>query len=141
MINTKRYEFESSHQQRNEISKTVSEDKLTPVKPLSNNQRYDIPSNIEKGLNEPNFITLGKISEKEKIEIIKLGFQLQAEGRNSLKNYYEKGGNYSLFEWKGYRIKYENIRKTDLSNTDHFCKYPIFNSRVVHSFSRANCVQ
>ena len=49
---------------RNEISETVSEDKITPVKPLSNNQRYDIPPNIEKGLNEPNFITLGKISEE-----------------------------------------------------------------------------
>ena len=95
LINTKRYEFESSHQQRNEISKTVSEDKITPVKPLSNNQRYDSPlksesllkdkirpvtplsnsqqynlySNQEKGLQQPNFITLSKIPEEEQIEI------------------------------------------------------------------------
>ena len=32
---------------------------------------------------------MGKISEEDKIEIIKLGFQLQAEGKVSLKKYYE----------------------------------------------------
>jgi len=35
----------------------------------------------------PIFITLGKISEQEKIEIIQRGFQLQAEGKISLKKY------------------------------------------------------
>jgi hypothetical protein len=32
---------------------------------------------------------LGKISEQEKIEIIQTGFQRQAEGKISLKKYYE----------------------------------------------------
>jgi hypothetical protein len=32
---------------------------------------------------------LGKISEEEKIEIIQLGFQLNQEGKISLKKYYE----------------------------------------------------
>jgi hypothetical protein len=32
---------------------------------------------------------LGKISEQEKIEIIKTGFQLQNQGNISLKKYYE----------------------------------------------------
>ena len=67
--------------------------------------------NQYKALNQPNFITLGKITEEEKIEIIKLGFQLQNEGKISLKKYYE--GN-SLFQLKGYSIKYETIRRTKL---------------------------
>ena len=90
LINTKRYEFESSHQQRNEISKTVSEDKITPVKPLSNSQQYNPYSDQEKGLQQPNFITLSKIPEEEQIEIIQKGFQL-----------------------KGYSINYERIRCTN----------------------------
>jgi hypothetical protein len=57
---------------------------------------------------------LGKISEEEKIEIIKLGFQLQAEGRISLKKYYEIPQEFSLFQLKVYRIKYESIRGTKL---------------------------
>ena len=67
--------------------------------------------NQEKALNEPNFITLGKISEEEKIEIIQLGFQLNQEGKISLKKYYEGTGESSLFQLKGYSIKYEAIRK------------------------------
>jgi len=63
---------------------------------------------------QPNFITLGNISEEEKIEIIQRGFQLQKEGRISLKNYYETRDQDSLFQWKGYSIKYESIRRTKL---------------------------
>jgi hypothetical protein len=73
-----------------------------------------LPFNEEKGLHAPNFITLGKISEEEKIEIIKLGFQLQAEGKISLKKYYESTNPYSLFQSKRYSMKYEAIRKTNL---------------------------
>lgn len=65
-----------------------------------------------KAQNEHNFITLGKISEQEKIEIIKLGFQLNQEGKISLKKYYEGKGEFTLFEWKGYQFKYDTIRKT-----------------------------
>jgi hypothetical protein len=50
----------------------------------------------------------------EKIEIIKTGFQLQAEGKISLKKYYESTEEYSLFQLKGYNIKYETIRRTKL---------------------------
>jgi hypothetical protein len=57
---------------------------------------------------------LGKISEQERLEIIQTGFQRQAEGRISLKKYYESTEEYSLFEWKGYSIKYESIRRTKL---------------------------
>jgi hypothetical protein len=63
---------------------------------------------------DQNFITLSKISEEEQIEIIKLGFQLQAEGKISLKKYYESTEEYSLFQLKGYNIKYETIRRTKL---------------------------
>ena len=60
----------------------------------------------EKRLHESHFITLGKISDQEKIEIIKLGFQLQNEGKISLKKYYESTDPDSLFQLKGYNIKY-----------------------------------
>ena len=48
--------------------------------------------NQNKAQNRVNFITLGRISEQEKIEIIQRGFQLQAEGKISLKKYYESTG-------------------------------------------------
>jgi len=57
---------------------------------------------------------LGKIPEQERIEIIKRGFQLQAERKISLKKYYESTDPYSLFQLKGYSIKYEAIRKNIL---------------------------
>jgi len=77
-------------------------------------QRTNIPSNEDKGLNQPNFITLGKISEQERIQIIQKGFQLQAQGTISLKKYYESTDPDSLFQWKGYSIKYESIRRRPL---------------------------
>jgi len=55
---------------------------------------------------------LGRIPEQERIEIIQRGFQLQAEGKISLKKYYEGTETDSLFQWKGYNLKYEAIRKT-----------------------------
>ena len=93
-----------------------------PLQPLEssktiqqgNCQQYNISSNQEKAQNQPNFITLGKISEEDKIEIIKLGFQLQNEVKISLKKYYEGTETDSLFQLKGYSIKYESIRRTKL---------------------------
>ena len=35
------------------------------------------------------FVTLGKISEQERVEIIKKGFQINQQGKISLKKYYE----------------------------------------------------
>jgi hypothetical protein len=83
------------------------------LKPLSGSQQYNISSNQKKGLNGSNFITLGRIPEQEQIEIIQKGFQLQAEGKISLKKYYESTDPNSLFQLKGYRIKYESIRKNN----------------------------
>jgi len=57
---------------------------------------------------------LGNLSEDEKIEIIKLGFQLNQERKISLKKYYESTEEYSLFQLKGYSIKYETIRRIKL---------------------------
>ena len=59
-------------------------------------------------------MTLKRISEEEGLEIIRRGFQLQNEGRISLKKYYEGTEEYSLFQNRGYRIKYESIRRTSL---------------------------
>lgn len=75
---------------------------------------HNLSSNPKKAQNEPNFITLGKIPEQEKIEIIKLGFQRQAEGIISLKKYYESTQKDSLFKLKGYSIKYETILRTKI---------------------------
>jgi len=101
---------QQAEERRDEISKSVSEDKIGPVTPLSHSQQYNIPSNEEKGLHGSNFTTLGKIPEQERIEIIQRGFQLQAEGKISLKKYYESTDPYSLFQFKEYSIKYESIR-------------------------------
>jgi hypothetical protein len=57
---------------------------------------------------------LGKTPKEDRIEIIKTGFERQAEGIISLKEYYESKDPYSLFQSKGYRIKYESIRKNNL---------------------------
>ena len=46
--------------------------------------------------------------------LAKPGFQLQAEGKISLKKYYESKNTNSLFQAKGYNIKYENIRRKKL---------------------------
>jgi hypothetical protein len=60
-----------------------------------------------------HFRILGNISEEEKIEIISPGFQLnQAEGKISLKKYYETIEDYSLFQLCEYKIKYATIRRT-----------------------------
>ena len=67
-----------------------------------------------KGQNDHNFITLGKISEQEKVEIIKVGFQRNQDKKISLKKYYQGKGKYTLFESKGYQIKYDTIRRTKL---------------------------
>ena len=75
---------------------------------------YNPSSNQNQAQNRANFKTLAKIPEKEKIEIIKLGFQLQSEEKISLKKYYESIQEYSLFQLKGYNIKYESIRRTKL---------------------------
>jgi len=57
---------------------------------------------------------MGKISEEDKIQIIKTGFRLNQEGKISLKKYYESTDSNSLFQLKGYQIKYETIRRTKL---------------------------
>jgi hypothetical protein len=95
-------------------SKIISEDSRIPLKTLSETQLYNITSNQEKALNQTNFITLANLSEQEKIEIIQKGFQLQSERIISLKKYYESTDPYSLFQSKGYQIKYESIRRTKL---------------------------
>jgi hypothetical protein len=114
------YSGENDSKARKEIiqseqqSNTLSEASKMSLKPLSKNQQYNLPSNQEKGLNGENFIPLGKISEEDKIQIIKTGFRLNQEGKISLKKYYDSTDPYSLFQSKGYSMKYEVIRKTNL---------------------------
>ena len=110
-----RSEIRDSTSRRKDIeSKTLSEASKIDFKDSKPSQPYNISSNQQKGLNGSNFITLGKISEQERIEIIQRGFQLQAEGKISLKKYYESKDPNSLFQSKRYSIKYESIRRTKL---------------------------
>jgi len=112
-----RSEGRYSNYTTNEVEpKSVPEDSKRPLKTSKPIEESSILSNQNEAQNSPggllrlpNFITLGKISEKEKIEIIKTGFQLQAEGKISLKKYYESTDPNSLFQLKGYNIKYETI--------------------------------
>ena len=102
---------------------TVTERNLNVVSKAPKSLKIDV-STLQQGdstlkpnigLNEHNFITLSQITEQEKIQILKTGFQLQAEGKISLKKYYESTLEHSLFQLKGYNIKYESIRRTKLS--------------------------
>jgi len=105
-------ELSLTEQQAEETkSKSLSDASKSDFKALSDSQQYNNLSYDSKAQNQPNFITLGKISEEEKIQIIQRGFQLQAEGKISLKKYYEGTETDSLFQLKSYRIKYEAIRK------------------------------
>lgn len=81
----------------------------------SKREQYNLPSEQKQLQNGPNFVTLRQISEKEKIDIVKLGFQLQYEEKISLKKYYEGVNEVkSLSQLRGYRVKYESIRRTKL---------------------------
>ena len=111
--NDERVNFEVREVQ-NVDSDLLSEVSKSPLKTAERSEKYNIPSNQKKAQNEHNFITLSKISEEEKIEIIQTGFRLNQEGKISLKKYYESTAEYSLFQLKGYSIKYESIRRTKL---------------------------
>ena len=82
-------------------SDLLSKASKSPLKTAERSEEYNILLNQ----NRSNFITLGKISEQQRVEIIKKGFQLQAEGRISLKKYYESTEEFSLFQSKEYSIK------------------------------------
>ena len=108
--------FQENHQGDKLDSKIISEDSKSPLKKAQQTKEHNHNPHLnqEKALNEPNFITLSKITEQEQIEIIQIGFQIQAEGKISLKKYYESTDPYSLFQLKRYNIKYESIRRTKL---------------------------
>ena len=63
---------------------------------------------------QQNFIPLSKIPEQEKIQIIQTGFQFNQQGKISLKKYYESTDPNSLFQLKGYYLKFESVRRTKL---------------------------
>jgi len=100
-----------TYQTKYKESKSVSYAPKIDFKAVETSEQYNLPLNQEKGPNDQNFITLSKISEEERVEIIKLGFQLNQQGKISLKKYYEGTETDSFFQLKSYRIKYEAIRK------------------------------
>ena len=95
-------------------SKDLLSEASQPLESSKIDQQGNYVSNQEKAQNSLNCITLGRIPEQEQIEIIQRGFQLQAEGKISLKKYYESKDTNSLFQFKRYSIKYESIRRTKL---------------------------
>lgn len=107
----------STPQTRDMESKSVSYTPEIDSKGSGTNKHRNLPLSAEKGLSYRNFITLTNLSQEEKIEIIKAGFQLQAKKTISLKKYYESIGPNSLFQLKKYSIKYETIRRTKLYKT------------------------
>ena len=70
-------------------SKSLLETSKINFKTSERSEQYNIVSDHFKPQNNSNFITLGKISEQERGEILQTGFQRQAEGKISLKKYYE----------------------------------------------------
>jgi hypothetical protein len=87
-----------TYQTKYRESKSVSYAPKIDFKAVETSEQYNLPLNQEKGPNDQNFITLSKISEEERVEIIKLGFQLNQQGKISLKKYYETTQEYSLFQ-------------------------------------------
>jgi hypothetical protein len=75
--------------QSEQQSNGLSEDYKSPQKTAKPIEESSIISNQNEAQNSPNFITLSKIPEQDRIEIIQTGFQLQSEGPISLKKYYE----------------------------------------------------
>ena len=96
-----------------ESFKSLSEVSKIDLKALSVNQQENLLPNQTKPRNESHFTTLKKLPSKERTEIITLGFQLQNEGKISLRKYYESDEENSLFQFKGYSIKYESVRKDE----------------------------
>ena len=82
-------------------SNTLSEPSKIDFKTSSNAQQYNIEFHHAK-------------QNPWAGEIIQKGFQLNQEGKISLKKYYESTQEHSLFQSKGYSIKYETIRKITL---------------------------
>jgi len=101
----------------NKESDRLSAQQEQPLEVPSESQLYNLSSNQNKAQNRVNFITLGKISEQERIEIIQRGFQFNQQGKISLKKDYESTDPNSVFQLHRYSIKYEIIRRTKLYKT------------------------
>lgn len=77
---------------------------------FSNDSKSQIISS--QNSSQLKFQNLKEISDEEKKEIIKKGLELQRKNLITLKDYYEGDCEGSLIQFKGYRVKYENIRRT-----------------------------
>ena len=74
--------------ERDDSSDMLSDAYKTSVNDSFQSQQYNLSSRQKQLENGANFKTLAKISEQDKIEIIKTGFRLNQEGKISLKKYY-----------------------------------------------------
>ena len=92
----------------------LSEATLRGLDASLTSEQSDSTLNQYKAENEPKFVTLSKISEEDRREIIQTVFQRNQEGKISLKKYYQSTDPNSLFQLKGYSIKYKSVRWTRL---------------------------
>jgi hypothetical protein len=107
-------------------SESFSEDSRSPLNAGLGSEQDNLSSIQNKAQNGSNFITseatspvwrsLANLSKQEKIDIIQTGFQLNQEGKISLKKYYEDIGKNTLAQLRGYSINYETIRRIKILN-------------------------
>ncbi len=85
-------------------------DKLAnEIKILKDERQYSAKKKIE--LNNNNFIRLNNLDENELRSIIGEGFDFEIQNLISLKDYYEGEDKLSIFSSRGYRIKYDTVRR------------------------------
>jgi hypothetical protein len=70
--------------------------------------------NETKNSKDSGFRSLAQIPDPEKIEIIKKAFEFESEGEISLRDFYEGDDELSLSQWKGYQIKFQNIKRSKI---------------------------
>lgn len=91
---------------------------------------YLLPISSQKDKNRANFKQSRNLEEEEQIRIIREGFQLTSERQIDLKHYFEGDGDPNTLSWrKGYKLKYESVRRSPLyrklkeENLNNFSNY------------------
>lgn len=78
------------------------------IKPFKEEENTVNQKPIESSL---VFKTIKEIPNEEFAEIIREGFSLQTENEITLKEYYEGEGEFTLFSFKNFKMKYDSVRR------------------------------
>lgn len=88
---------------------------ILDIESILDNEQVDSSSLSNKSFKQQEFYLLSQLDEETQIAIIQEGFQFLRRRQIKLKEYYEGTSNkYSLFNLRGFSIKYDTIRKSDL---------------------------